>query len=493
MIARCGLRTRLPDARSGAGLAGAARPLRRHQGRRDPGAASRGRGAAPHERPAGADLARPRGAQRAGQAAACPAAPAAAGVTPNPAALARQPRCPPLDLPATTARPTTYPAADPGVRAADGPRESPLGVQAHPGRSGRSRPHRGRLDRLPPGRDLSGQDRARSAVAGIGVGTALYTLRQRAGHPQGPGRTPRSFLLDLQRLVLGDGHTVPPYFVGAPPGHRPRPPRTFAHDPSTNCGLRHVHRAPYGEAAEDRVPVVPPRVTVRAGRDESDVAPGLTGATSESSSHRLPSVKSAPCRSVSASANDHRLLTQTCDASPYRGMLRVGAWCSNRGTPAGRTKLLLRFGLGPPVFPCTRSTPCHPRWQGPSSAGSRTRLPTSFALFSALMAGTRLRGDHGCRGVVRRRVGEEGVVIGGLRRARRLQARRLFEGTGNRLRCAAIETPTHRTSWCDPPCPDRVEPSHTVQDPTAAGVVMDTPYRGRRIEPRRLSASPLPQ
>ena len=94
--------------------------------------------------------------------------------------------------------------------------------------------------------------RARSAVAGIGVGTALYTLRQRAGHPQGPGRTPRSFLLDLQRLVLGDGHTVPPYFVGAPPGHRPRPPRTFAHDPSTNCGLRHVHRAPYGEAAEDR-------------------------------------------------------------------------------------------------------------------------------------------------------------------------------------------------------------------------------------------------
>ena len=210
MIARCGLRTRLPDARSGAGLAGAARPLRRHQGRRDSDAASRGRGAAPHERPASADLARPRGAQRAGQAVACPAAPAAAGVTPNPAALARQPRCPPLDLPATTARPTTYPAADPGVRAADGPRESPLGVQAHPGRSGRSRPHRGRLDRLPPGRDLSGQDRARSAVAGIGVGTALYTLRQRAGHPQGPGRTPRSFLLDLQRLVLGDGHTVPP-------------------------------------------------------------------------------------------------------------------------------------------------------------------------------------------------------------------------------------------------------------------------------------------
>ena len=237
-----------------------------------------------------------------------------------------------------------------------------------------------------------------------------------------------------------------------------RPPRTACRwcRPGSPCGRGEMSRTS-------------PRVTVRAGRDESDVAPGLTGATSESSSHRLPSVKSAPCRSVSASANDHRLLTQTCDASPYRGMLRVGAWCSNRGTPAGRTKLLLRFGLGLPVFPCTRSTPCRPHWQGPSCAGSRTRLRTSFALFSALMAGTRLRGGHGCRGVVRGRVGEEGVVIGGLRRAGAWRRAGSSRVTGNRLRCAAIETPTHRTSWCDPPCPDRVEPSYAVQDRPRAG------------------------
>jgi hypothetical protein len=43
MIARCGLRTHLPDAGSCAELAGAARPLRHRQGRRDPDAASRGR------------------------------------------------------------------------------------------------------------------------------------------------------------------------------------------------------------------------------------------------------------------------------------------------------------------------------------------------------------------------------------------------------------------------------------------------------------------
>jgi hypothetical protein len=80
MIAHCGLATRLPDARSHAGLAGAARPLRLRQGRRDSDAASRGRRAAPHQRPANTDLARPRGAQRAEQAVAFPAAPAAAGV-----------------------------------------------------------------------------------------------------------------------------------------------------------------------------------------------------------------------------------------------------------------------------------------------------------------------------------------------------------------------------------------------------------------------------
>ena len=46
MIACCGLPTRLPDARSRAELAGAARPLRCSERRRDPGAASRSRRAA---------------------------------------------------------------------------------------------------------------------------------------------------------------------------------------------------------------------------------------------------------------------------------------------------------------------------------------------------------------------------------------------------------------------------------------------------------------
>ena len=75
------------------------------------------------------DLARPRRAQRTEQTAARPAAPAAAGVAPNAAALARPARRPPLDLPAPTTRPTTHRTADPGPGAADGPRESPLGLQ----------------------------------------------------------------------------------------------------------------------------------------------------------------------------------------------------------------------------------------------------------------------------------------------------------------------------------------------------------------------------
>jgi hypothetical protein len=59
MIARCGLPTRLPDTRSRAELAGAARPIRRREGRRDSDAASRGRRAAPHQPTASTHLARP--------------------------------------------------------------------------------------------------------------------------------------------------------------------------------------------------------------------------------------------------------------------------------------------------------------------------------------------------------------------------------------------------------------------------------------------------
>jgi len=94
------------------------------KGRRNPRAAARGRGAAPHERPASADLARPCRAQRAEQAATRPAAPDAAGVTPNAAALARPTRCPTLDLPTPIARPSRHHSADPGPRATDG-RENP--------------------------------------------------------------------------------------------------------------------------------------------------------------------------------------------------------------------------------------------------------------------------------------------------------------------------------------------------------------------------------
>ena len=39
----------------------------------------------------------------------------------------------------------------------------------------------------------------------------------------------------------------------------------------------------------------------------------------------LPGVHNAPCRLVSASTRENRILTQARGAEPYRGMLRVGA------------------------------------------------------------------------------------------------------------------------------------------------------------------------
>ena len=70
MIARCGSSTRIPGARPRAELAGVACAIRRSQGRRDPGAPSRGRRAATTKPTPDVDVGRPGRPQRAEQAAA---------------------------------------------------------------------------------------------------------------------------------------------------------------------------------------------------------------------------------------------------------------------------------------------------------------------------------------------------------------------------------------------------------------------------------------
>src|SRR4249919_3462501 len=77
-----------------------------------------------------------------------PTAPAAAGVSSNAAALARPPRRPPLEIPATTTRPPANRNANPDPRPADGPGESRLGLQTDSGRAGRTRPSDRRIDRV---------------------------------------------------------------------------------------------------------------------------------------------------------------------------------------------------------------------------------------------------------------------------------------------------------------------------------------------------------
>jgi hypothetical protein len=162
MIACCGLPTRVPDARPSAELAGATRPIRFSQGRRDPRAAPRGRRAAPTQPTPDPELGRPRRAQRAEPAAAHPVAPAAARLTPNPAALARPTRRPPLDPPRTPTRPPANLPTDPGPGTADGPREPDLGLPTHPRRAGRTRPPDRRLHRVDDPEDPAESTRPRS-------------------------------------------------------------------------------------------------------------------------------------------------------------------------------------------------------------------------------------------------------------------------------------------------------------------------------------------
>src|SRR6476619_6698715 len=119
MIFRRGLPTCVPDPHPSAELAGAARPLRRRQGRGDPRPPPRSHRAAPTPPAPEADLAGPRHPLRVDQTAPTPAAPAAARLTPDSAALARPTGRPPLDLPAT-AGPTTRRATRTDTGTADG-------------------------------------------------------------------------------------------------------------------------------------------------------------------------------------------------------------------------------------------------------------------------------------------------------------------------------------------------------------------------------------
>ena len=191
MIARCGLPTHLSAARPHAELAGAARPIRRSQRRRDPRAPSPGRPAAPTQPTPDADLIGPRSAQRAEQTAPYPAAPAAARFTQNPAALACPPPRPPLDLPRR--QPGRPPTPQP-IRARllqMGPREPHLGLPTHPRRTGRPRPS----DRWLHGvEDLKG-GRQRPRTAAIRTDLAIAT-RAVCRHTPGCGQIWR---IGLQR------------------------------------------------------------------------------------------------------------------------------------------------------------------------------------------------------------------------------------------------------------------------------------------------------
>jgi hypothetical protein len=120
-IACRGPSTRGPVARPRTELAGAARPVRRDQGRRDPGAPSRGRRTTPTQPTPDNVLGRPCVPQRTRQTASYLIAQAAACVAEDSTALARPSRRPRMDLPATPTRPPTRSAADPGTGAADGP------------------------------------------------------------------------------------------------------------------------------------------------------------------------------------------------------------------------------------------------------------------------------------------------------------------------------------------------------------------------------------
>jgi hypothetical protein len=76
---------------------------------------------------------------------------------------------------------------------------------------------------------------------------------------------------------------------------------------------------------------------------KSDAAPSNRGDVRTAQAIGLPGVHNAPCRSVSASRHESRVLTQARGAEPYRGLLRVGAQsglCWSTGREEGSSLLV---------------------------------------------------------------------------------------------------------------------------------------------------------
>ena len=192
MISRCGLPTRVPDARPRSELAGAARPVRRRQGRRDPRAAARGRRAAPTQPAPDTDVARPGVPQRLRQAAAHPAT-TSSGWSHRARCCDGMPSSSPAAGPIHGEHPAAQrsPQSDSRSGAADGAGEPKVGLPPNPRRARRARPPDRRVDSLedPQGR----RHRSCSAPVRTDLATVPAPRRPTRSSPStSPTSTPSS-------------------------------------------------------------------------------------------------------------------------------------------------------------------------------------------------------------------------------------------------------------------------------------------------------------
>ena len=249
MIARCGFPTHVPDARPRAELAGAPRPIERNQGRRDPGPPSRNRRTSTTQFTPRADVGMTE--RSSAHWAGCYPRRCAgwAGVPEDPAALARPSRRPPLDLPATPTGSSTHRPADPCPRAADGPRESDMGLPTHPGRTRRTRPPARRL------RHLEDFDQRRHRPRSVTVRPDLAAI------PYRPGATARLTLLTARGRTSGAQHGE----HQPRRGDRRRVPRIPDPCPGTHSGDQVEPDTQSGSARQGGPEARPPSCRPRTG------------------------------------------------------------------------------------------------------------------------------------------------------------------------------------------------------------------------------------
>jgi hypothetical protein len=210
----------------------------------------------------------------------------------------------------------------------------------------------------PPGCWRTGRSATTSPRSSRSSGRATPVPRRRCGATawNGSGRPANTSGSTCRCSVCATPTSTPPhrsprYPRTPPPGDR-SDPATASHG-RTSVGLPSRSGGRGGICRQIQARHGGYRCGMALGKNKRTSPRGAWGDVRTAQVIGLPGVHNAPCRSVSASTRENRVLTQARGAEPYRGMLRVGARCCSCWEPRPGGRIF----SADPTLACRRSLP----------------------------------------------------------------------------------------------------------------------------------------